>query len=341
MRASLSARLSGPWQPQLDVPQVGFKEPADHHEAYWLYGYDPGSGIGHYLYLAAEKDDELLRRESVFILLPDGSVLAQHGAGRNSRGAIAAGDRLELECLEPFRRWRGRYTAPMHHLTGFEIVRGPAPDSELVDVVVDIETTSVAPPWNTEGDWGEPPPALRYHQFYDSRGTVVVAGTPYAFAGLGFRSHSRRRRDMPGFAGHAIINGRFPSGRGFGMLRYRATADRPERGRGYLYVDGTFHDADVITWPHLDNAVLGGERLTIELQAPGHRAVLTAETIASAFVTPTPEARLYGARVGEGPGTVISPAFARYEWDGEIGYGGLERSALRSALSVPAQEGTS
>jgi hypothetical protein len=36
--------------------------------------------------------------------------------------------------------------------------------------------------------------------------------------------------------------------------------------------------------------------------------------------------------VGDEPGTVISPAFARYEWDGETGYGGLERSALRSAI---------
>jgi hypothetical protein len=39
--------------------------------------------------------------------------------------------------------------------------------------------------------------------------------------------------------------------------------------------------------------------------------------------------------VGDEPGTVISPAFARYQWDGEIGYGGLERSALRSAITIP------
>ena len=74
-----------------------------------MYGYDPDSHVGHYLYLAAEKGDLLLRRESVFLLLPDGSVLAQGGSGRNSHGAVAAGDRLRLECLEPFRRWRGRY----------------------------------------------------------------------------------------------------------------------------------------------------------------------------------------------------------------------------------------
>jgi hypothetical protein len=332
--------FAGPWPPQADVPQVGFKEPPDHHEAYWLYGYDPGTKIGHYLYLAAEKDDVLLRRESVFLLLPDGSVLAQQGAGRGSHGATAAGDRLEIECLEPFRRWRGRYAAPMHRLAGDEIVAGPQAGGELFEAVVDLEATSVAAPWNTEGDWGEQPPSLRYHQFYDAHGTVTVAGETHHFGGTGFRSHSRRRREMAGFTGHAIINGRFPSGRGFGLLRYRATKDHPERGRGFVYTDGVFHDADVVTWPHLDEAVPGGERLTIELHAgrPGvgqHRAVITAETIASTFVTPAPEGRRYGAHAGDAPGTVISPAFARYQWDGETGYGGLERSAPRGAVKIP------
>ena len=340
---SATTGLSGPWPPQADVPQVGFKEPPDHHEAHWLYGYDPDAKIGHYLYLAAEKDDVYLRRESVFVLLPDGSVLAQHGAGRNSHGATAAGDRLELECVEPFRRWRGRYAGPVHRLVGDEIVNGPSPrqNGELTDAVIDIEVESVAPPWNTEGDWGERPPSFRFHQFYDARGSVTVGGTAVPFGGPGFRSHSLRRRDVPGFAGHAIINGRFPSGRGFGLLRYRATADRPERGRGFLYLHGVLHDADVVTWPHLDHAVPGGERLTIELNAGRHHAVITAETIASAFVTPAPAGRRYGAHVGDAPGTVISPAFARYQWDGETGYGGLERSALRRAITIPARDGKS
>src|SRR3984957_20034550 len=100
--------LSGAWPPGTDRPQVGFKEPPDHHEAYWLYGYDPASGIGHYLYLAAEKDDLRLRRESVFVLLPDGSVLAQQGAGRGSHGRTAAGDRLRLLSLGAFPCRGGR-----------------------------------------------------------------------------------------------------------------------------------------------------------------------------------------------------------------------------------------
>jgi hypothetical protein len=327
--------FSGSWRPEVDVPQVGFKEPPDHHEAHWLYGYDPDAKIGYYLYLAADKDDLTLRRESIFVLLPDGSVLAQQGVGRNSRGATVAGDQLELECVQPFRRWHGRYAGPVHRLTGQEILAGPGRGSELTDVVIDIEVDSVAPPWDTEGDWGEQPPSFRFHQFYDARGSVTVEGTVIPFGGPGFRSHSLRRRDVPGFAGHAIINGRFPSGRGFGLLRYRATAERPERGRGFLYIDGVIHDADVLTWPHLDKAVPGGERMTIELNAGRHRAVIAAETIGSAFVTPAPDGRRYGAHPSDEPGTVISPAFARYQWDGEVGYGGLERSALRRAIAVP------
>lgn len=331
-----SAALCGAWRPEVDLPQVGFKQPPDHHEAHWLFGYDSSSGVGHYLYLAAEKDDVMLRRESVFMLLPDGSVLAQHGAGRNSRGTVAAGDRLELECVEPFVCWHGRYAAPMHRLSGSDIVAGPRDGEPLVEAAIELQVDHVAAPWNTEGDWGEQPPSLRFHQFYDARGTVTVGGTTYEFGGPGFRSHSLRRRDVPGFTGHAIINGRFPSGRGFGLLRYRATTERPERGRGFLYVDGRIRDADVVVWPHLDRAVAGGERLTIELRADQHRAVITAETIGSAFVTPTPQGRVYGAHPGDGPGTVISPAFARYEWDGEIGYGGLERSTLRSSITTGA-----
>lgn len=329
--------FAGPWEPETDVPQVGYKEPTDHHEAYWMYGYDPASRVGHYLYLAAERDDLLLRRESIFVLLPDGSVLAQYGAGRNSRGAIAAGDRLEFECVAPFSRWRGRCGAAMHRLAGPDIVNGPRPGTEPAEALINLEVQSAAAPWNTEGDWGEQPPSFRYHQFYDARGSVEVNGEAYSFGGPGFRSHSRRRREMAGFTGHAIINGRFPSGRGFGLLRYRATADRPERGRGFIYVDGKLTDADVVAWPHLTEVVPAGERARIELRTERHQAVISVELLASAFVTVTPGGRELGAHPGDGQGMVISPAFARFEWDGEVGYGCVERSCLRPALPSPSR----
>ena len=222
---SATTELSGPWPPEADVPQVGFKEPADHHEAYWLYGYDPDAQDRS---LPVPRRREGRRaaaaRERLPAACPTAACSPRTAPDATVAARTAAGDRLRLECLEPFRRWRGRYAAPVYRLVGDEIVAGPRPGSELVEVSHRPRGHSAAAPWNTEGDWGERPPSLRYHQFYDACGIIEVSGTVHPFAGTGFRSHSRRRRDLPGFTGHAIINGRFPSGRGFGLLRYRATA---------------------------------------------------------------------------------------------------------------------
>ena len=225
------SELLGRLPPELDRPQV-VKDPPDHNEANWLYGYDAASSTGYYLYLAAVRDDPTLRRESVFLYLADGSVLAATGEGRGTREGVAAGDRLAFECVEPWRRWVGRYAGPMTRLRGDELVTGPGTDASDVDAAIELETTSVAGPWDTEAGWGEPPPSLRHHQLVTGRGHVDVAGRRVAVGGTGFRSHSRRRRDnLGGYTGHAILNGYFPgTGRGFGLLRYRATVDRPERG---------------------------------------------------------------------------------------------------------------
>lgn len=340
MTASDPLDHTGGWAADTDVPQVDRKDPPDHDEAYWLYGYDPATSFGYYLYLAAERDDEHFRRESVFLYVPDGSVLAASGGGRGSRQSVAAGDCLEFQCVEPFRRWIGRYVAPMQRLVGDEMVAGPQSERAPVDVRLEVEIETASPPWNTEGDWGEDPPSFRYHQFYVARGEVQIDGTLQTFGGNGFRSHSRRRRELPGFTGHAITNALFPGGRGFGLLRYRATADRPERGRGFLYLDGVMHDADVIDWPHLSIATPKNDGVWIELRAAGRSpATIIGRSVVSPFVTVGSNGRQLGAHPDTGPGFVLAPAIARFEWDGEVAYGPLERSVTSSQLAIATGAG--
>jgi hypothetical protein len=330
------AALAAGWTDDVDLPQV-VKDPADHNEANWLYGYDPDTSTGAYLYLAAERDDPQLRRESVFVYLPDGSVLAGSGAGRGTRERVAAGGRLEMECVEPWRRWVCRYEAPMQRLVGDELVSGPPRARAELVASVALDVTMVSPVWNTEGTWGEQPPSLRYHQFYEAAGRIEVDGAVHEFGGFGFRSHSRRRRDnMQGYTGHAILNGWFPgSGRGFGLLRYRATADLPERGRGFLYVDGQMRDADVVDWPHLTEARTSGDRARVELVTDdGTTAVITGETVVAPYVTVGAGGRRLGVHADDGATFTLSPAVCRWEWDGEVTYGPLERSARPQSLTV-------
>ena len=328
--------LAGPWPPEADVPQVGYQDPPDHLEAYWMYGYDPAAQVGHYLYLAAEKGDLLLRRESIFLLLPDGSVLAQGGAGRNSHGAVAAGDRLRLECLEPFRRWRGRYAGQVHRLAGDEIVAGPRPGSELVERHRRRRGRVGRRALEHRGRLGRAaavaalPPVL--HGAAPSRPAAPGTRSP----GPGSAATQGAGATCPASPATPSSTGASPAAAASACCATGRPPTAPSAAGASSTSTASCHDADVVAVA-APRPGRPARRAADDRAARGrHKAVITAETIASTFVTPAPEGRTYGAHPGDGPGTVLSPAFARYEWDGETGYGGLERSALRTAVTVPA-----
>ena len=266
--ASMSAttELSGPWPPEVDVPQAGYQDP-------------PATS-----------------RPTGCTATTPPRTWATTSTSRPKRATCCCGARASSCCCPTAASWPRRgpdatAAAPPPRAIGCGLSawnRSTAGAAAMPPRSTGWPATRSSPARTRAANWSTPastsrstrsprPGTPRGTGASSRRPCATTSSTPRAApSGLrhhlpvrrpGFRSHSRRRRDLPGFAGHAIINGRFPSGRGFGLLRYRATADRPERGRGFLYVDGVLHDADVVTWPHLDQAVPRGERLTIELHA--------------------------------------------------------------------------
>ncbi|MET0380077.1 MAG: hypothetical protein ABW049_13885 [Spongiibacteraceae bacterium] len=318
---------------QLDLPQVGTKFPAGYHEAYWFYGYDEQASIGYYFYLVADTGDEILRHEHTFLFLPDGSILAGYSAGSNTRHAIAIGDRLELECDVPFKRWRIRYSADMTLIPADRRIAGVAPGHGSTPVEVALEFDAHTAAWNTEGNWGEPPPALRYHQLGRGRGSIRWGGAKAAIDGYCFRSHSRRQRDMAGWAGHTLANALFADGRAFGIFRMRGSAERPERGRGFVIENGRLFDADVTQHPQLNTPVEHGESFTIVLSGEFGEAVIHGDVVNEVFLSQTASGRHYGVAWDAGAGMLLSEGFVRYRWGNQQTVGVLERSTLIKALS--------
>ena len=317
---------------ELDLPVLGDRDRPDLHEAIWVYGYDQAAGIGYYAYLVHDNADHAQRRENVYVFLPDGTLLVHTGAGRKSTTDRAAGDCLALTCIEPFRRWRAEFEGPMAQLPA-----NPAAASRSVDATVPVKLTlEVADPgtpaWNVERGWGDPLPAFRLHQLHRTQGMLQVSGRDHVLDAISFRSHSWRTRELPGFSGHAFANALFPSGRAFGLLRYRATDQLPERGRGFLFVGGTLHEAEVCAWPYLVGDAAENEGVHIELEGPFGTEVIEGVTIGSAFSTVGADGRKWGIHGGEVGGYVLSAAFAKYQWRGESTTGQLERSAPRNAF---------
>ena len=87
-----------------------------------------------------------------------------------------------------------------------------------------------------------------------------------------------------------------------------------------------------MTWPHLVEARPSGETVVVELLGDGLRATVTGTTVVAPFVTVGTGGRRFGVHPAEDSIYTLSPAICRWEWDGEVTYGPLERSARAEAV---------
>lgn len=315
----------------LDSPQL-VKFPAGYHEAYWFYGYDEHHSIGYYFYLVADTASDTLRHEQTYIFLADGSILADHGSGHGTTDGVARGDKLEFVCRQPFHRWQIRYDGILTQIPAQQRLSGVDGGPQRVAVCGDLHFTADTAAWNTEGNWGEPPPALRYHQLGRGLGTLTVDGRAIDIDSYCFRSHSRRQREMAGWAGHTLANAMFADGSAFGIFRMRGSEQRPERGRGFVIADGRLLDADVLHCPMLDTPSADGEHFTIELCGEFGKVTIHGEILTEVFLSQTPDERRYGVDYKAVAGMLLSDGFARFRWDNRETIGVFERSTLLGTL---------
>jgi hypothetical protein len=322
----------------LETPYIGANVVPGHMEACWVYGWDAQRRVGWYEYLAATDDTGTTRRESVYLFLPDGTVLTRRGIGTRSRVGIAAGDLVEMACDEPFARWHTGLHGDLDVLPPDAWTSGVTSGTTRVDLDLAL-TSALTPPWSTEGPDGDPPPAFRYHQLHATAATLRLDGDAQALAGTSFRSHSVRRREVPDFTGHVIGNVRLPSGRAAGVLAYRAADGAVGRSRGFYYDGKALHDAEVQDFTFLTGA-RRDDRVHLALGTDVGDVSLTAKTVAGVFTTVVPGERgaahggydRLGVHDDDGRGLLFSFAFAEWELDGERAVGPCERSVALQAV---------
>ncbi|MET0628868.1 MAG: hypothetical protein ABW033_10460 [Acidimicrobiia bacterium] len=309
------------------LPQTVRKDPPGFHEAIWTWGYDPSARVGWYLYLLHDIEDEALRREVVTLYLPDGTILQGGGQGRSSHGRIAAGDHLELECVEPFRRWETRYDGAVAPVSW----DGEGTSGDPVPVRLRFSMEAATPAWNVEGDWGEPPPNMRFHQLYRIAGDVEVGELRTPLSGSTMRGHSRRERDLSAYTGHVLATALLDDGSAFGMFCFFGDAAELRLDHGYVVIDGNLHEARVVEVPLIERAQRSGEPLRFVLTGDFGTAVVTGESIVTT----------YGVRTtGPQAGLATSMGIARYEWNGRVGYGPIDRSHRMPAPTRTQTEGS-
>lgn len=295
--------------------------------ALWVWDSEHRIGVHLYLKTLAHLGKVHLRRETVNVHLPDGTVLLSDADGPGPRDPRRPkGPNLEMEQIEPFERWRYRYDATAQATTAAEMQSGLLHYMPLEPLAFEIEATMAAEPAVSAGPYDDP--GARYQQLLWATGTVRTKDGDLDLRGGGLRTHRKGHRDTRSLHGHTWFEGLFPDGRAFKVSRIRSTDGTIQAESASVEVGGERHAADIVEAPGFTGA-LPGEELPIVLDSPLGRIRIDGTLEATNFVTNMDQDpfRFCPGTDRSGPDhRIMSQGLASYRWDDQLGPGMTERS---------------
>ena len=342
----MTSTLAGTLSPATDLPILAPAADliAGENHAFWFFddrhrysllnchiqggGSVPAGGVvaGAYRQLA----DWATRRIVFPMAGPDGALyvdFAIDAAAAHTDGYALGG--WEFRCVEPFRRWTGRYrgtprlTSRAETLPGIIDLAGPR-----VAVEVDVDFAMVLPPW-VQGDFAEPSPERewgllaigtpRYEQLCKATGVIRVAGQEdYPFSGTGLRTHRYGPRVATTVHGSSWLTAAFPSGRAFGSMQFLDGEGRARYKEAFITdATGAMVAVRVTGTPWLERLDCIGRRIVWSYDGPDGPGLIEGEVLQAAYN--------YGIGVDRTPGALdFCHMMVRYRWDGEETVGLME-----------------
>lgn len=308
--------------------------------------WDPDADVAMWLHLGTVPGNWTMWEDRVLVMLPghDGalSLRAYHHTAAERR---PAGPGLEFRQREPWRRWQVNFDGFGLHTAEDEMLAGISRDGPAQPFAADLDIECVTPAWDARtasqlasgaGDMESQSWASEhYEQLVRATGTVTLATGSVPFSGYGWRDHSRGPRHtktLDGWGGHVILGCVYPeSGRAWGLSRYYTEEGSITLEGGYVFVDGKFEHARVVTAPRLLELRYEGEVLPVALGWSGGLLELRLECDRTLWTSM--QRSLAVGKDLAGPGLMYVLSHGRCVWDGETGYFYSERSDRLNALA--------
>jgi len=240
-----------------------------------------------------------------------------------------------FECVEPFVRWNATYRGTPRVTSTTETRDGiMAFEGERASFEADLELSMALPPW-VLGDFAEDRPGRyeglsfigipRYEQLYRVEGQIRHDGDAHQINGTGLRTHRYGTRSVTTMRGHSWLSAVFPSGRAFGLMRFPGDNGEDLFREAWVAGPNGLVGAALIDSPWLTALDCVGEKWTVTLGAEAGPTEIHGETLACSYTM--------GLGVNHAPGSlVLVHGMARFEWDGEVACGLIERSAIVDEL---------
>ena len=246
-------------------------------------------------------------------------------------GAALGPDNLTFECIEPYRRWRVRYSGEPIDTTSADIAAGTVDESRRTSLRYEIDLVMATPAWvqdntpealarMTERERGDAASmGLGYRMEHTCRGegTLWIDGKERKFTAVGNRIHRQSVRPLDAFRGHCWQAAVFPDGRAFGFIAYPPAEDGSTYNEGYIWQDGVWHSARATRIPWLTDLSPDANDTSLELESD--LGLTRIEGLGSLHTYKI-------GKEGELAGFALNQGGSRYTWDGQTAYGMIERS---------------
>jgi hypothetical protein len=307
-----------PHPPRRDVPLWS--------ENYAFVCFDGAAGVGLFIHIGRAPHNPDLWRGTTVAYLPDGELLVSKTLGLSTSPAIPGTSALTATCEQPLERWRLRHDGPALRTSSAAAANGLIVGGPIESLAYDVTFEHLHPIWDLsdwmrQQQWGH----AHVEQAGTFRGTVNANGRTHKLAGTGFRDHTLGPRNFGNLNRTCWAHAEFPSGRVFCALRIWSPDDQVVLNQGFVFDHGHMHEATPGEMPTVVTASGDPHKFAVELD---ERAVrIEGEVIHStAFMLDEPNDLLIGSDPSRAATKVIVETPCRFTWDGEAGFGWLERS---------------
>jgi hypothetical protein len=292
--------------------------------------HDPGSGISLYGHLGRMQPDRAIWEGLSLIYLPGGQRLVNRSLGVS----VASARNAEYDCrpLVPLKLWRYSFEGVAQRVAPRELRTRALGDEPFEAVSYDLIWEALQPVYNMHGSERG---SDRMHLEHGGtvRGSFTIGAQRVAVNCTGYRDHSVSRRTFTTLNSETWAHCAFPSGKVFSILE----VSRAERQvlHGQVYRDGRMLDAIPQAVPNLEDSSGRPHRGVIRAATADGEVEVEWETIDGRFL-PFNLLNPVGMRPGidrsRADAMVAVQCPARFVWEGEEGYGWLERTRPLHAL---------
>ncbi len=293
--------------------------------------HDPGTGICLYGHMGRMQPDRSMWEGLSLVFLPEGGVLVNRSLGVNT--SQARNSEYECKPIIANKVWQYRFEGTMQRADANVLRTRPIGVEPSEAVSYHLVYDAVQPVYNMH-DSNLGSERMHLEQGALVRGYFVIGGKRIEVSCTGYRDHSVSRRTFRTLDSETWAHCAFPSGKVFSLLQ--VSRQEVQILKGQVFENGQMRIAASDCYPDLVDTAGNPHIGVVRLQTDAGQAELKCEVPNARFVPfnllpPT----------GLRPGLDLSNAGymtaiecpAIYTWDGETGYGWLERIRPTRAIT--------